>query len=164
MVQSKIRYRQRFWRKNKKIAFFKFSWNAFFRPKFFPQNNGKWLILVLVVGYGPCKQSKPKNASKKLKRRREIFLLKMIKNLPKTNKNTKKCRFSHNFKCKQTILLDSSGRSRENLSCNVLLVDVYLQWLMCYRFIKTYAWINSQHILRNVWNFLHWNYDRQRHR
>ena len=36
IVRSKIRYRQRFWRKTQKIAFSQFSRNALFRPKLFP--------------------------------------------------------------------------------------------------------------------------------
>jgi len=42
----------------------------------------------------------------------------------KGKKQSKKAAFIRNFKCKHTFLLDPSARSHENLSCNVLPVDI----------------------------------------
>ena len=109
--------------------------NRFFELHFLLPKNGKWLLSILVIRYSPCKLSKPKNASKKLKNRHEKFL--MIKKLLRTDKKPKNVDFLKNLKCKHTFLLVSSERSRENFSCNVLLVGsktIYrlLRSLMCW--------------------------------
>jgi len=42
----------------------------------------------------------------------------------KGKKQSKKADFLRNLKCKHNLLLDLSERSHENLSCNVLPVDI----------------------------------------
>jgi len=97
----------------------------FFAPNFFTPKQWEVTFLIYVVSYSPCKQSKPKKALKKLKKKCENFFLKIIKNWPKTGKKTKKS-ILKNSKCRHTFLLDSSERSHRKFSCNVLLVDTAL--------------------------------------
>ena len=121
-VHSKFRYWQRFWRKYQKIAFRK---NAVFRPKLFLRR-AKIIsgLLVLVVSCSSFKKSKPKKASKKLEAKREADFSMLTENCQKSlTKNQKNYSFLKYFKCKHTCV-DLPETSFENLSCNVLLVDV----------------------------------------
>ena len=83
-----------------------------------------WLGIVL-------QSSRSQNvASKKLKPRREKFFFKSSKTCPKRTKKQKSVDFLKNVKCKHTLLLDACP---QNLSCNILLVDVPSWFASCRR-------------------------------
>jgi len=65
--------------------------------------------------YSPCKKAETVSSN-------------FFENHQELSKNrkqqSKKADFLRNFKCKHNLLLDLSERSHENLSCNVLPVDI----------------------------------------
>jgi len=97
---------------------------------FCPPKNGKWFFWYWWLGI-VLQSSRSQNvASKKLKRRREKFFWKSSKTCPKRTKKQKSVDFLKNVKCKHALLLDACP---QNLSCNVLLVDVPSWFASCRR-------------------------------
>jgi len=72
-------------------------------------------LKALEARYSPCKRAKTM-ARNFFENHQELF--------QKGKKQSKTADFLRNFKYRHNLLLDLSGRSHENLSCNVLLLDI----------------------------------------
>jgi len=118
MVHSQIRYRPGLWHKPKKLRFL----TCLFAPILFaPQKLGSEYCWYRWLGRVLASSRSQNTAWKILKHKRKFFF-----NYQKLAQNGKKVDFLKDFKCKHAFLLDSSERSRENLSCNVLLWTVQI--------------------------------------